>query len=138
MRKMEEQGILAPETLKVHKGRDLLRIEGIRKVAKKKEKEEYGEVMLTVHFKIKYEKIGAKGFHPIHLEGFYSKRMPRSFMYSDVLEMMNWVHERLSEFGALASYLEFNKQDYEEGIEIEELNRTRKHDGEFHYDYRRK
>jgi hypothetical protein len=52
--------------------------------------------------------------------------------------MMNWVHEKLSEFGDLTAYLQINKQDYEEGIEVEELTATHKRDDEFKYDYRRR
>jgi hypothetical protein len=138
LRKYEETGFLSPESLKIKKTRDLLKIHEIRKKVKKERVREVGEVMLTVHFKIKYEKIGGRGFHPFYLEGFYSKRVPRDFTDSTIFEMMNWVHEKLSEFGDLTAYLQINKQDYEEGIEVEELTATHKRDDEFKYDYRRR
>lgn len=138
LRKYEETGFLSPESLKLTKTRDLLRIHEMRKKTKKERVREVGEVMLTVHFKIKYERIGGKGFHPFFMEGFYSKRVPRDFTDATIFEMMNTVQERLSEFRELTAYLQINKQDYEEGVEVEELTATHKRDEEFKYDYRRR
>jgi hypothetical protein len=138
LRKMEEKGLLNPESLKMHKGRDLLKIRHQRATIERKKEKVIGEVMLTVWFKIKYDKIGGRGFHPFHLEGFYSRRVPKDFSNATVMDMMNWVQDRLSEFGALIQYLHINNEEYENGVEIEEIGKTRRHDGEFHYDYKRK
>ena len=139
LRKYEETGFLNPESLRLTKTRDLLKIKEVRRKEKKERVKEVGEVMLTVHFKIKYEKIGGKGFHPFYLEGFYSKKVPRDFTDATIFEMMNTVQERLSEFGPdLVAYLHINNQEYEEGIEVEELTATHKRDDEFKYDYRRR
>jgi DNA-binding Lrp family transcriptional regulator len=138
IRKMEEQGVLNPESLKVHKGRDLLKIRHQRATIERKKEKIIGEVMLTVHFKIKYEQIGSRGFHPFHLEGFYTRKVPRDFTNATVMDMMNWVQGKLSEFGALTEYLHINNQEYEEGVEVEEVNKSRKHDEQFEYDFEHK
>lgn len=138
LRRMEELKLLSPSSLKYHKKRDLLRIETLARRRERKEVEVVGEVMLTVHFKIHYRQIGAKGFHPFFLEGYFSRRVPRDYPQAVVIDMMNWVYGKLSEFGALTQYLEINKEDYEQGVEVEELSETRKRDNEFKYDYRRR
>ena len=90
--------------------------------------------MMTVHFKIAYTKIGSKGYHPFFLEGYFSKIVERDAVYLMMNDMMNWVQERLSsDFRELVGYLEMKKEDFEEGIEIEELMETRKEDGDFKY-----
>lgn len=138
LRKLEETGFLSYESLKLTKTRDILKIQEMRKKTKKERVREVGEVMLTVWWKIKYERIGSKGFHPFYMEGFFSRKVPRDYAMSEVYDMMNVVQERLSEYRELKSYLEINKEKYEEGIEIEELSETRKRDGEFKYNYGRK
>lgn len=138
LRRMEEQGFLNPESLKVHKGRDLAKIKTLRVREERRKEKVVGEVMLTVHFKIKYDQIGGRGFHPFHLEGFYTRRVPRDYTNATVMDMMNWVQGKLSEFGALIEYLHINNEEYEEGIEVEEVHKSRKHDEQFVYDYKRK
>lgn len=151
LRGMEEKGIIDYKILPNNKLRDTDALEKAmeqnkvtepEKVSKKEEErmkkkpEDY--VMLTVHFKIDYKKIGAKGFHPFYLEGFMSKKVRRDFSSQDIYNIMNSVQDRLNEFGALVGYLELMKQEYEQGVEVEELDETRKREGEFKYDYKRK
>jgi hypothetical protein len=143
LRKMEEHGFLEPNMLPEFKQRDMGKIEQIRKdlgvkgvkvPPKKVEKVPENFVMLTVHFKIAYTKIGARGFHPFFLEGYFSKITKKDSVYFMINDMMNWVQERLSsDFRELVGYLELKKEDYEEGIEVEELTETRRHDGDFRY-----
>ena len=150
LRIFEEKGFLEPTTLVQHNRRDIRTINKVRKKFKisipqpppkpavSVEEPPENNVMVTIHFKIKYEKIGAKGFHPFYLEGFFSKIMKRNFDMSEVYNTMNIVQGKLEEFGALIGYLELMKDDYEHGIEIEELSQTRKGDNEFKYDYGRR
>lgn len=138
IRRMEEQSLLNPESLKFHKNRDLMRIRHKRETFRSRREKVVGEVLLTVHFKIKYDQIGSRGFHPFQLEGFYTRRVPRDYTNAVVMDMMNWVQDKLSEFGALTEYLHMNNQEYEEGVEVEEVGRSGKHDGQFVYDYKRK
>jgi hypothetical protein len=147
LRKLEEKGFLEPNMLPEFKQRDMdkiaqirkdLGVKGVKAPPKKVEKKPESYVMVTVWFKIKYEKIGAKGFHPFYLNGFVSKTLPRDFPMASIYDLMNYVQDRLDEFRALVGYLEFDKSKYEEGIEIDELDDTTHHDGDFKYDYSRR
>lgn len=146
IRKLEEKGFLEPSALPDTKKRDLVEIQRKReeyKIKKPKmppkkfEKKPEQFVMLTVHFKIKYEKIGSKGYHPFYLEGYYSRVIPRDTLEASISDMMNYTQDRLNEFGALVGYLELKKEEYEQGIEVEEISETHKQDNDFRYNYGR-
>jgi len=146
IRKLEERGFLEPSALPDTKKRDLVEIARKREEykvkkpkmpPKKAEKKPEQFVMLTVWFRIDYTKIGAKGYHPFFLQGFYSRIIPRGMEDVSISESMNYVQDRIEEFRSLVGYLEFDKTKYVEGIEIEELDETHHHDGEFKYNYDR-
>ena len=147
LRVLEEKGFLEPTLLPSFKQRDMPKIKEARKKykvkapeppPKKVEKKPEKFVMVTVHFKIKYERIGGKGFHPFYLEGYYSKILPRNYDMTSIYVIMNYVQGRLDEFGTLVTYLEIMKDEFEEGLEVEELSETRKSDGDFKYNYGRR
>lgn len=144
LRFLEEHGFLEATSLPSVKQRDMEEIVKKREENKikkpkpaPKEKKLGENVMVTVHFKIKYDRIGAKGFHPFYLEGYYSKVVPRDAIHEMVSSMMNYVQDRLNEFRALVGYLELKKEEFEEGVEVEELSETHKQDDDFRYNYDR-
>jgi DNA-binding MarR family transcriptional regulator len=146
IRKLEERGFLEPSALPDTKKRDLVEIARKREEykvkkpkmpPKKAEKKPEQFVMVTVWFRIDYNRIGAKGYHPFFLQGFYSRVIPRGSEEINISDMMNYVQDRLNEFQALVGYLEFDKTKYVEGIETEELDETHHHDNEFKYNYSR-
>lgn len=146
LRKLEEKGFLEATSLPETKLRDLEQIAKKREEnkipkpkppPKKAEKEPQQFIMLTVWFRVDYTKIGAKGYHPFFLQGFYSRVVPRDTLEASISDMMNYTQDRLEEFRALVGYLEFDKTKYVEGIETEELDETHHHDSEFKYNYGR-